>query len=511
MKKSVLGAVIVALLVGAGATAAQAAPRDDVVALVNQQRTVASLPPLARDASLDAAAQEWAEQMRSTGQFAHSTNAWRAARIPAGWRSHGENIAYGYPTAQAVMTGWMNSKGHRENILRDGYTRIGVGYVASGNYWVQIFAGYVEAPQISPAPTGRTGGSALVGAPLSAVVGAWKAGTALSYQWYVGDRPIPGATGAKFTPTPDLAGARVAVAVTGRLSGHSATVRMSTPSGVIQALKAIAPAPVGSVGGSAKAGAPLSARPGTWASRASLSYQWHVNGAPVPGATGPKFTPSDAHIGGRATVAVTGTLSGFAPTMRMSTPSGIIQPPLPSIDPAPVGRPAGSARAGLPLTAVPGAWKAGTALSYQWYVNGVAVPGATGVKFVPGADHSGGRASVAVTGTLAGHLPTTRMSTSSGVVQPGLAPVAPAPVGRPAGSARAGLPLTAVPGVWATGAALSYQWSVNGVAVAGATQPKYVPTDAQVGGRATVTVTGTLAGFAPTARVSTASGVIQPR
>ena len=57
------------------------------------------------------------------------------------YRTAGENIAMGYSSAQAVMNGWMNSSGHRANILNSAYTRIGVGYVADGNYWVQEFTG----------------------------------------------------------------------------------------------------------------------------------------------------------------------------------------------------------------------------------------------------------------------------------------------------------------------------------------------------------------------------------
>ena len=80
----------------------------------------------------------------------HSTNEWRAARIPAGWVTNGENIAYGYSSAASVMTGWMNSEGHKENILRAGFTHMGVGYVPSGNYWVQVFAGYSGVALVDP-------------------------------------------------------------------------------------------------------------------------------------------------------------------------------------------------------------------------------------------------------------------------------------------------------------------------------------------------------------------------
>lgn len=58
------------------------------------------------------------------------------------YRAAGENIAMGQKTPQQVMEGWMNSDGHRQNILSDNFGRLGVGYyVANGRaYWVQMFA-----------------------------------------------------------------------------------------------------------------------------------------------------------------------------------------------------------------------------------------------------------------------------------------------------------------------------------------------------------------------------------
>ena len=55
------------------------------------------------------------------------------------YKTAGENIARGYNTPESVVNGWMNSSGHRANILNATYTRIGVGYVKDGNYWTQMF------------------------------------------------------------------------------------------------------------------------------------------------------------------------------------------------------------------------------------------------------------------------------------------------------------------------------------------------------------------------------------
>ena len=55
------------------------------------------------------------------------------------YKSAAENIAKGQRTPQAVLNAWMNSSGHRANILNASYTKIGVGYVQSGNLWTQMF------------------------------------------------------------------------------------------------------------------------------------------------------------------------------------------------------------------------------------------------------------------------------------------------------------------------------------------------------------------------------------
>ena len=59
------------------------------------------------------------------------------------WSYIGENIAMGYPTPEAVMNGWMNSDGHRKNILNGDFTKIGIGVCSSRGamYWVQLFVG----------------------------------------------------------------------------------------------------------------------------------------------------------------------------------------------------------------------------------------------------------------------------------------------------------------------------------------------------------------------------------
>ena len=63
------------------------------------------------------------------------------SRFGISYRAAGENIAMGYHTPEVVVAAWMASPGHRANFLNASYTKIGVGYVASGGYWTQHFTG----------------------------------------------------------------------------------------------------------------------------------------------------------------------------------------------------------------------------------------------------------------------------------------------------------------------------------------------------------------------------------
>ena len=116
----------------------------EVVRLVNDIRQKNGLKPLAQDWQLSRVARYKSEDMRKLGYFSHTSPTYGSPfdmmrSFGISYRSAGENIAKGYKTPEAVVNGWMNSPGHRANILNSTYTHIGVGYVASGNYWTQMF------------------------------------------------------------------------------------------------------------------------------------------------------------------------------------------------------------------------------------------------------------------------------------------------------------------------------------------------------------------------------------
>ncbi|MFF7366801.1 sigma-70 family RNA polymerase sigma factor [Streptomyces tricolor] len=128
---------------------AQPAPAGtvaQVVALVNKERAAAGCGPVTEDPQLDRAAQGHSDDMAARGFFDHTDpdGDGPGERITAAgyrWSTYGENIAKGQQTPQAVMDSWMNSPGHRANILNCSFKNIGVGVHdgAGGPWWTQAF------------------------------------------------------------------------------------------------------------------------------------------------------------------------------------------------------------------------------------------------------------------------------------------------------------------------------------------------------------------------------------
>jgi len=117
--------------------------------LTNQARAESGRPALECDEGLIEVARDHSEDMARRGFFSHTNpdgeQPWdRMRRAGISFRTAGENIAYGYSSAAAVHNGWMNSSGHRANILSGNYTHIGVGLFDDGGtlYWTQVFARY---------------------------------------------------------------------------------------------------------------------------------------------------------------------------------------------------------------------------------------------------------------------------------------------------------------------------------------------------------------------------------
>ncbi len=118
----------------------------EVVRLVNEERAKNGLSALTLNWELSRVARYKSQDMKDNKYFSHTSPVYGSPfqmmkSFGITYRTAGENIARGQATPRAVVNAWMNSAGHRANILNASFTQIGVGYVASGNYWTQMFIG----------------------------------------------------------------------------------------------------------------------------------------------------------------------------------------------------------------------------------------------------------------------------------------------------------------------------------------------------------------------------------
>ncbi|MGG1674830.1 CAP domain-containing protein [Neobacillus sp. NRS-1170] len=127
-------------------TSTLSAYEQKVVDLTNQERAKNGLPALKVDVTLSKMAHEKSRDMSANGYFSHTSPTYGSPfdmmkKYGISYHYAGENIAMGQRTPEEVVNAWMNSEGHRKNILSPNYNYIGVGYVSQGNYWTQEFIG----------------------------------------------------------------------------------------------------------------------------------------------------------------------------------------------------------------------------------------------------------------------------------------------------------------------------------------------------------------------------------
>lgn len=119
---------------------------QEVVTLTNQERAKHGLAALKVDNELSKVAREKSRDMAANGYFDHNSPTYGSPfdmmkKFGVSYSTAGENIAKGQRTPAEVVNAWMNSEGHRANILNGNFTHIGVGYVENGNLWTQQFIG----------------------------------------------------------------------------------------------------------------------------------------------------------------------------------------------------------------------------------------------------------------------------------------------------------------------------------------------------------------------------------
>lgn len=268
MKKAVLAVTLALTLVAGGTTAtASAAPsvetaRDLIFTKTNEARAGQGLPPLTLSASLTQISQGCSERQAAASKMAHCLD--YASKYVDGWVYAAENVAMGYDYT-AVVEGWMNSPGHRRNILSSA-THIGIGVAYSSNgspYYTQNFGEYPTAsdindydatltPVTTPTPTPtvtplpevpalktfkgvpKISGTVAVGKKLTAKKYRYPAGTTFTYRWTAGGKAIAGATKSTLTLTKKLAGKHIRVKVTAK---HDEYVKATATSAATKKVK----------------------------------------------------------------------------------------------------------------------------------------------------------------------------------------------------------------------------------------------------------------------------------
>nr|WP_281201115.1 CAP domain-containing protein [Orenia metallireducens] len=129
------------------ADASISALEQEVVRLVNVERQKQGLQPYKHNSQVSNIARRKSEDMRDKKYFSHQSPTYGSPfemlnQFGVEFTAAGENIAKGQQTAAAVMNSWMNSPGHRKNILSEKFTEIGVGLAKDANgttYWTQMF------------------------------------------------------------------------------------------------------------------------------------------------------------------------------------------------------------------------------------------------------------------------------------------------------------------------------------------------------------------------------------
>lgn len=119
---------------------------NEIIRLTNVERAKAGLPALKRNWQISRVARYKSEDMKNKGYFSHTSPTYGSPftmlkNFGINFNYAGENIAYGQRTPQQVVNAWMNSSGHRANILNKNYTEIGVGF-SEGYYYTQMFIGW---------------------------------------------------------------------------------------------------------------------------------------------------------------------------------------------------------------------------------------------------------------------------------------------------------------------------------------------------------------------------------
>jgi surface antigen len=266
----------------------------------------------------------------------------------------------------------------------------------------------VEAPGVS--------GHAAVGETLTVATGRWTPEADTAVQWLAAGEPIPGATGATLTLTPDLLRSRISAKVTaterGYLDGRATTVATSrVAKGTMTATSQPA------VTGIPRVDEVLELVPGAWTPTPdSTVVRWFADGEPVAGAAGSRLRVGQELIGKRITVRATARLEGYRLSAQTSAPTAEVTAGRFEVtSPFDVR---GALRPGRELRVVPGVVEPADAqVTYRWLRDGAPIEGATGTAYTLGVADVGRRITLQVDLRRSGYRDRTLLVETDGVVR----------------------------------------------------------------------------------------------
>jgi len=290
--------------------------------------------------------------------------------------------------------------------------------LAGGDYTVRAAAGESVAESsltvvagpgeaVVTAGTVEVVGVPTVGQVLLAQTAGWgPEGVELAYRWSVGGKVVAGATASQYTPTQKDHGKTVTVEVTGYLDGWESVSVTSAPTAAV--VRPTVQAGSVAIAGTAVVGSTVRAQTSAWADGVRLEHRWLLDGKVVKGATSSGYKVAASDAGKVLTVEVRGTAAGHEPSTWASSPPTTVQAgTLTARD----VRIVGLAKPLSVVTAMHAAWGPfPVTTSYQWFVDGKAVKGATAPVYLVRTADRGAVLSVEVTGTKTGYAPTTRTS-----------------------------------------------------------------------------------------------------
>jgi len=320
-----------------------------------------------------------------------------------------------------------------------------------------------------------------------------------SVQWYLGTTAIKGATKFEYTPTLAQVGKKLKFTVTLNSPKTTKGAITSTPKTVLAAFGA--ENGTAAVGGATSVGKTLTATVAEKRAGFTVSYSWmrgsFENGtSTIAGATKLSYKTTTADAGSAIWIRTTYKRTGYESTVFNSDPwfvpgSEIVNLASPTI--------VGSGAVDVALTASPGSWTNAPTFTYQWYRNGVAIPGATAAKFTPTSDYYGDDIHFVVVAKKTGFYSQSEYSAAIAVTKGAAATVVATP--KLTGAAVTCSTFTATPGTWSLdGIEVKYQWYlIDGGSkqlIQGATESTYTAKASNAGYQLKVIVTAERAGYA---------------